>query len=174
METKIAVRESEATAKHFTDIKIYNSGTGMETKITNGESTATDKYFTDIKKYNSDSKIYTDERSGVINLNFLFISKADRLTILKKLYYKYFPECKTEYVKVTVFPVSLIYNKGRKLYIRTGESPRSLRNSPPALIHFPGYGRVINEVSGGLSNTLRSISGYLRKISKLLRYFSDE
>ena len=29
METKIAVRESAASAKHFTDIKKYNSGTGV-------------------------------------------------------------------------------------------------------------------------------------------------
>ena len=115
METKIAVRESAATAKHFIEIKKYNTGTGMETKITVRESTATDKYFTDIKIYNSDSKIYTDERSGVINFNFIFISIADRRANLKKFYFKYFPECKSEYVKVTVFPDSRIFYKGRKL-----------------------------------------------------------
>ena len=123
METKITVRESAATAKHFIDIKKYNSGTGMETNITDRETSATDRHFTDIRKYNSASIIYNDDRSGATNFNCIFISKADRFTNLKKFYYKYSHICKSECVKVTVFPGSRKSNKGRKLYMRTGKSP---------------------------------------------------
>lgn len=174
METKITVRESAATAKHFIDIKKYNSGTGMETNITDRETSATDRHFTDIRKYNSASIIYNDDRSGATNFNCIFISKADRFTNLKKFYYKYSHICKSECVKVTVFPGSRKSNKGRKLYMRTGKSPGSHRNSPGSLRQIPRYVREIPEISGGFSIVFRCFSGDVREIPEELRYFSDK